>query len=428
MEREINARMFIIGIISMLLTGTIVSATFYNVYSSQIKKDVKVTAEILAVSYENMNDRQEFEGYANDVYEITLISNDEQTLNNENQLSVANIVVGEAAKGEFGTYYYTLKISDGSILKVDMDSAAVSFNYNKIIVAIIAVGIIIVLMSMLFGKLLTKRLVSSIVNMAENLDTIDEDVPYKELESFVLAIKKQQYEKAETEKMRREFTANVSHELKTPLTSISGYAEMIANGMAKDDNDVKAFAERIYSETGRLIGLISDILNLSELNDPQAPKKIELVDIYEVAKNTKELLALKAKENGVEVSVIGESAFVDGNKTMIEELAYNLCDNAIRYNKKDGMVKMTVVPAGDKVVFCVLDNGIGIPKEHQERIFERFYRVDKSRSKETGGTGLGLAIVKHIAMQHGGQIKMESQKDEGTSMEIVLKRSEEEIN
>ena len=302
--------------------------------------------------------------------------------------------------------------------------AKVTVDYSKVAVVVAVISIVIALISKFLGKILTESLISPVVNMAENLDTIDKNVPYKELEPFAMTMKKQQYEKAEVEKMRREFTANVSHELKTPLTSISGYAEMIAGGMVKDEKDVKSFAERIYLEAGRLIGLISDILNLSELNDPQAPTKIELVDIYEIVKNTKDLLGLKAQENEIEIRVSGESSFVNGNKTMLGELVYNLCDNAIRYNKQGGMVKMTVGEAGDKVVFCVKDNGIGIPDEDKERIFERFYRGDKSRSKQTGGTGLGLAIVKHIVMQHGGQINLESQKDKGTTMEVILKRAE----
>lgn len=223
-------------------------------------------------------------------------------------------------------------------------------------------------------------------------------------------------ETARAEHMKQEFTANVSHELKTPLTSISGYAEMIENGMAQPE-DVKKFAATIHREAGRLLTLIRDIIKLSELDeggDLSAPD--ELVDLYDLAGECVARLRLSADRHGVELTLQGEHTSVVGNPTMLSELIYNLCDNAIRYNREEGSVTITV----GQGVLEVSDTGIGIPARHLDRVFERFYRVDKSRSKQTGGTGLGLAIVKHVAEQHHARLELESQEGEGTTVRVLF--------
>ncbi|MBQ2201564.1 MAG: hypothetical protein II412_03250, partial [Clostridia bacterium] len=216
-------------------------------------------------------------------------------------------------------------------------------------------------------------------------------------------------EQQRADRMRREFTANVSHELKTPLTSISGYAEMIENGMAKDE-DVRVFAERIRRESNRMLSLVSDIIALSELEEQQILKNAETVDLHELAAETVETLKSAAMVRGVSVRLTGGPTPVFGVRTLLSELMYNLLDNAIRYNRDNGTV---TVRTTDRQL-SVRDTGIGIPKHHIGRIFERFYRVDKSRSKATGGTGLGLAIVKHIAEEHGAEITLESAEGIGT--------------
>lgn len=226
-------------------------------------------------------------------------------------------------------------------------------------------------------------------------------------------------EKKKSDNMRREFTANVSHELKTPLTSISGYAEMIENGMAKPE-DVKDFAHKIHREAGRLVTLIGDILKLSRLEEPAVNNPVGQVDLLEIANECVESLTMSAVQHQVTLHTDGEKAKVMGNRDLLYELIYNLCDNAIRYNRKDGSVRISVKTLQDKVLLSVTDTGIGIPQEHQERVFERFYRVDKSRSKETGGTGLGLAIVKYIAEQHHAQIHLESIENQGTEILVYF--------
>lgn len=220
------------------------------------------------------------------------------------------------------------------------------------------------------------------------------------------------------EKMKQEFTANVSHELKTPLTSISGYAEMIESGIARDE-DVKSFAAKIHKEAQRLVALIGDIIKLSRLEEEASEQdRISTIDMAEILSDCNDSLAMNAHKHGVEIEVNAKPCKIRGDREMIYELVYNLCDNAIRYNKEGGSVMLGVEPVGDRVVLTVEDTGIGIPSKHIDRVFERFYRVDKSRSKQTGGTGLGLAIVKHIAEQHNAKIEIQSEHQKGTKITV----------
>lgn len=223
------------------------------------------------------------------------------------------------------------------------------------------------------------------------------------------------------ERMKQEFTANVSHELKTPLTSISGYAEMIESGIAKDE-DVKRFSAKIHKEAKRLVALIGDIIKLSRLEEQASEKdRYTTIDMPEILSECSDSLEMNAQNNGVTIEVDSSPCKIKGEREMIYELVYNLCDNAIRYNKQDGKVLLSVKKSKDEVVLTVADTGIGIPSEHIDRVFERFYRVDKSRSKQTGGTGLGLAIVKHIAEQHEAKIKIESEHMKGTKITVAFK-------
>jgi two-component system phosphate regulon sensor histidine kinase PhoR len=219
--------------------------------------------------------------------------------------------------------------------------------------------------------------------------------------------------KKKAEKMRREFTANVTHELKTPLTSISGYAEIIASGLVKSD-DIPNFANKIHKESGRLLSLISDIMELSQLDEKFSDEEFAPVDLAGVASEVAEDLRSNAEKHGITITVDTKTAVINGNRNQIYELIYNLCDNAIRYNRENGSVKIITGDDNEHPFVKVADTGIGIPEKHHKRVFERFYRVDKSRSKETGGTGLGLAIVKHITERHGGEISLES-SEQGTT-------------
>ena len=225
-------------------------------------------------------------------------------------------------------------------------------------------------------------------------------------------------EKQKAEVMRREFSANVSHELKTPLMSISGYAEIIENNMVKPE-DIPKFAGRIHSEASRLSSLVEDIIKLSRLDENDQSIPMEEVDLMQICRDVEGHLSIRAKEQQVKMTLRGESCRIKGARQVLYEMIYNLCDNAIKYNRKDGEVEVTVSRGRNgRTVVSVADTGIGIAKEDQERIFERFYRVDKSHSRETGGTGLGLSIVKHGAILHDAKIKIESTL--GTGTKIIL--------
>lgn len=226
-------------------------------------------------------------------------------------------------------------------------------------------------------------------------------------------------EKSSREALRREFSANVSHELKTPLTTISGYAEIMKSGWA-DPKDYQMFAEKIYNEGKRLINLIDDIINLSKLDENSDVMEMENVDLYLMAEEVINSLSQKAADKNVEIKISGEDTEVKAVPHLLYEMIFNLCDNAIKYNKKNGRVDVTVMKNIDNAKLIVSDTGIGIPPEETERVFERFYCVDKSHSKETGGTGLGLSIVKHGAILHNAKIDVDSVLGEGTTITLTF--------
>lgn len=229
-------------------------------------------------------------------------------------------------------------------------------------------------------------------------------------------------EKEKAEQLRREFTANVSHELKTPLHTISGSAELLANGMVKPE-DIPIFLKRIYSETQRMIQLVEDIIRLSHLDEGAEDMKWDMVDLYAVAEETINSLADEAESNGIKFELYGETVLINGIRQLLQEIIYNLCDNAIKYNCRGGSVSVGVKNENEFAVLTITDTGIGIPAEHQERIFERFYRVDKSHSKEIGGTGLGLSIVKHAAKLHNAEIELHSIVNKGTEITIKFPKN-----
>lgn len=230
-------------------------------------------------------------------------------------------------------------------------------------------------------------------------------------------------EKEQAEQMRREFTANVSHELKTPLHTIAGCAELLENGMVRPEDAMRFYAQ-IRGEAGRMISLVEDIIRLSHLDEGGANMKRENVNLYTLAAETVRALSNEAENAGVSLNIDGKQAIVNGVPQLLQSIVYNLTDNAIKYNRPGGMVKVSTDCSADEVRLIVSDTGIGIPSEHKERIFERFYRVDKSRSKELGGTGLGLSIVKHAARLHNAKIELQSIENEGTTVTVIFPYSQ----
>lgn len=228
------------------------------------------------------------------------------------------------------------------------------------------------------------------------------------------------------EKMRREFSANVSHELKTPLTSISGFAEMIANGMYQKPDDVKLFGSRIVNESQRMLTLIDTIMHLSRIEETETTITWKTVSMDSLVRYAADLIEPQAKAKGVTISVDAEPLYTYGNAALLSELVMNLLDNAVKYNKEGGRVHALLQPEGeDKLSLTISDNGIGIPKEKQDRVFERFYRAEESRNKSTGGSGLGLAICKHIVEKHKGTLSMTSEEGKGTTFTVILPRMSE---
>lgn len=314
-------------------------------------------------------------------------------------------------------FYYAKRLPNGDILRV---SKTVNTAYHTAMAILPLMGLIagvMLVVAWLLAKWQVERLIRPI-NELQLEHPLDNDV-YEELTPLLESIDKQNREKDAIANMRKEFSANVSHELKTPLTSISGYAEIMKNGLVKPE-DMKMFSERIYNEAKRLISLVEDIIKLSKLDEGKVENEKEDVDLYDLTREIVSRLAPQAEEMDVRIEVTGESVLYHGVRPILDEMIYNICENGIKYNNRGGSISIWVGSTlkGKKVI--VTDTGIGIPEDQQERIFERFYRVDKSHSKATGGTGLGLSIVKHGAMIHGASIRVESKVGKGTKMELTF--------
>ena len=320
-------------------------------------------------------------------------------------------------------YYYAILLQDGSVLRVakTMDNLGAMARDTLPVIGVLAV--VMMIFAWILGRWQTERLIRPINEL--DIEHPLENVVYEELRPLLTAMDRRNKEKAAVEDMRKEFSANVSHELKTPLTSISGYAEIMKNGLVRPE-DIPNFSERIYKEAKRLITLIEDIIKLSKLDEGSVEIKKEEVDLYELSREIISRLSMQASMKHVHVSLSGEPVTYVGIRQILDEMIYNICENAIKYNVEGGSVSVWVGSTLNGPKVQVNDTGIGIPKEHQERIFERFYRVDKSHSKERGGTGLGLSIVKHGALLHNAKVSVESDTGKGTRMEILFETSQSE--
>ena len=314
-------------------------------------------------------------------------------------------------------FYYAVKLENGDVLRV---SKTVDTAFRTAMKVFPAMGLIALIM-LAFAGILVKWQVTRLIRPINRLDLenpLENDV-YEELTPLLKSIDKQNKEKDAVANMRKEFSANVSHELKTPLTSISGYAEIMKSGLVKPE-DMKSFAERIYNEARRLITLVEDIIKLSHLDEGKVELERQDVDLYELTREIISRLSPQASAKKVHMELTGESVIYNGVRQILDEMVYNICENAIKYNKEGGEIRIWVGNTLNGKKIIVTDTGIGIPKNQQERIFERFYRVDKSHSKEIGGTGLGLSIVKHGAILHNAKIHVDSELGKGTRMELTF--------
>lgn len=439
MKRKINQYMLVLAAVAISMALVTLSMVFYGSFRDQVFQDLSTTCQLLAGVYNAADGIENVSSAgvsAGDV-RVTLIEKDGQVLFDsdvdaggmENHLAREEVQQalenGEGSSVRHSdtlsrnTYYYAVLLRDGNLLRVSRDALSLWQFLVGAIPIVVALMLVLLFLSMMLAHHLTNRLVHPIVNMGENIEKPGYTSPYPELVPFISTIRSQHQELIKTSQLRQDFTANVSHELKTPLTSISGYAELMENGIIQPD-EVPYYARQIRDSATRLITLINDIIQLSKLDSPVLEVLFEQVNLYAVARKVVDSMQVNAAAREVTLTLTGSDAIVCGNRGMIEELITNLCDNAVRYNYKGGSVRVSVVPLKGRAILSVQDTGIGISPADQERVFERFYRVDKSRSKETGGTGLGLSIVKHIVAQHHADIKLESELGRGTNIRVTF--------
>ena len=432
MRQKINRRFTSIALFSVVITTIFMTAVFYSQLKKQVFSDLAVVANILIDegSYERKIDN----------LRITLIDADGKVLfdSSVDGQSLANHLdrpeIVEAISSEVGmgirksgtlsenVFYYAKKLDNGQILRVGKEAHSVVAVFLSALPMVLTTAMFLVIICMMVSHYITSAIVKPIDEMAGDMEHIDEGKSYPELIPFTRRIRLQHEEILSAANIRQEFTANVSHELKTPLAAISGYAELMEVGLV-DEKEIKRFSGEIRKSAARLLTLINDIIKLSQLDAGNAKDILEVVNLAQITKESVEMLSFGAAKNGIDVMYEGDDrAEVHIGKELAQELTYNLIENAIRYNKPNGRVTVKVQKEGTQIIFSVEDTGIGIPLEHQERIFERFYRVDKSRSKELGGTGLGLAIVKHICNLTDADVHLVSKPGVGTKIFIVWGR------
>ncbi len=317
------------------------------------------------------------------------------------------------------TLYFAKQLDDESILRISCDQHSVG---------VLVLGMSQILLVMLVIAMIISGITASILSrkIVEPFNLIDLENPeatevYDELKPFTRRISEENFEKSQREELRQQFTANVSHELKTPLTSISGFAEILKQG-GIDEKTTRDFAGTIYDESQRMISLVNDIIKLSKLDEKSISLEKEGLSLREVAREALEVISPMAEKKNISMNLSGDSGFLNGVRPVIYEMVYNLMDNAVKYNRNGGIVNIKIESIMDshKVILTVQDNGIGIPEHETERIFERFYRVDKSRSRQLGGTGLGLSIVKHAAKYHNAAIMVNSREGEGSTFTVIF--------
>lgn len=440
MKKKINIRFIMIAALAIVVTALSAMLVYYNILKEQVLGDLKAYAHVIELlNIDDLAVEIEKDPYnpIDDDLRITLIGTDGEVLYesllNKDEMDNHNerpeiIEAREKGEGEAvrysatsgtHTFYYAERLQNGNVLRIGRDSVSVNRIMVNTLVIVLVIALCILFVCMGISHYLTKKLVEPIEKLATNIMLVDENNVYEEIRPFVNTIKEQHINIINNVQLRQEFTANVSHELKTPLTAISGYAELIGNGMTGKEDTIR-FSNEIHSNANRLLSLINDIIKLSELDEADHQMEMEKIDLYKLAENCVQMMQVTAEKQGIRLTLQGESTMIMANKGLMDEVFYNLCSNAIRYNKPGGSVTVTVGTKDERPFLSVADTGIGIPKECQERVFERFYRVDKSRSKSTGGTGLGLAIVKHIVAQHNAALCLDSELGKGTTIEIVF--------
>lgn len=449
MKQKINYRLALIALVAVMAAAVSITLVYYRLFQDQVRKDLKVQAQLLCDTelFQNLTedpdgieDTAGFTALAkleNDNLRITWISqsgrvlydNDTDPGTMPNHLDRPEIRQAlETGAGEsvrrsdtlnMNTFYYALLLENHTILRVSTQARSIFSVFLSAAPVILIICLIIIGLCVVLGHYLTAQLLRPIEMMAEQLDNTTAVPVYKELKPFADKIRSQHENILSAATSRQDFTANISHELKTPLTAISGYAELIENRMVEGEHAVH-IAEQIGHNADRLLSLINDIIKLSELDHSELPRHFSEVNLSEIAGECCRNMQVAAAQCGIRLSFRGSPAVIRGERELLKELVENLVQNAIRYNRENGYVRVSVTAEKGRAVLTVEDNGIGIPEDKQGRIFERFYRVDKSRSRETGGTGLGLAIVKHIAEIHQAEIGLTSRVGAGTTVTVTF--------
>lgn len=441
MKSKINKRLAGIAVLAVIATVVGITIIYYGLFQRQVRADLSVSAKLLRDThyFESVNIDTDDIDLSTDIEELritwvaedgtVLYDNDASTklLTNHNDRPEIQEAftdgVGEAVRKSDtmnqNTFYYAVLLDNGTVLRVATNAQSLWSVFMSVAPIIILIILIIITICILISHLLTRQLIRPIEVMVSNLENADYESPYKELDPLSEMLRSQHTDVLAAAKARQDFTANVSHELKTPLTAISGYAELLEGGMVSEDKQ-NHFYHEIRKNADRLLALINDIIKLSELDRVDHGIAFEQIDLYEVAKECVNELSVSAKLKDISIDIDGKERSIHGNRELIKELIENLVQNAIRYNNPGGKVMVTVNTIDNSTCLIVKDNGIGIPAADQQRVFERFYRVDKSRSKATGGTGLGLAIVKHIVEIHDAKLQLDSAPGVGTTISVLF--------
>ncbi len=433
MKQRIRTSLILIAFIAVFTTTFSIALYYYNLFQTQVKTDLR-NAALLLENYDFTN--SSLGTTVESDIRITVVDSDGTVLyDNDIQNSILDkhsdrpevidafaLGTGEAIRVSdtlgMNTYYYAVKLPNNTVLRLAKDSKNLTNVFLQSLPLIGTISVLIIAFCISISTWLTKKMLEPIEETVNHLEDPSIKPEYKELIPFISTIQKQHADILSAVKVRQDFCANISHELKTPLTAISGYAELIENKMVDEKKQVE-FAGEIQRNAHRLVTLINDIIRLSELDNI---KEIELeeVDFYKLIKEAIPNLNELAKQKNVTIHFDGQPIKLLSNSLLLEELVYNLCQNAIQYNVENGHVYLKLEKLDNEIVFTVKDTGIGVPKDQQKRIFERFYRVDKSRSKKTGGTGLGLAIVKHIVEAIDATITLESDGKKGTTVTVTF--------
>ena len=439
MAKKTLYKIFAFGVSVITITAVLILSVFYSYSDNQLKEQLRVVESVVENQLAQDDDTAFISNHIDKNVRITLVAKDGTVIadsqesanklgNHLNRQEIQQAIKnGEATvtrhsdTQEKKVYYFAKQLDNGNVLRVSAEAKSIGKFFSDYIIYIFLCIIVVIVAAVFVSMGITKSIVKPITQLGQSLDNIDKFKSDEELKPLVNALLQQKKKQKMLDKQKKQFTANVSHELKTPLTSIAGYAELIETGMAKPE-DIKPFAGVIRKQALRLVSLSEDIIQLSQLEESDdEDMSFESVDLYEIAQRCVEALNINAINKCVTLNLTGEECYIRGKAQLVEELVYKLCDNAIRYNKENGNVTVTVSPLEKGASVSVKDTGIGIPKKYQERIFERFFRVDKSRSKATGGTGLGLAIVKHITQLHDAKLEISSEEGKGTEIIVTFK-------